>query len=210
MEEEKGQKPFDIQEFIKKNWLFAGLICISLVLLTVGIFQYLSTKKENIEIVSSQNVKGEATSANLVSVDIEGKVMKPGVYKLPEGSRIQDALIASGGLDSNADRDYVAKKLNLAQKLTDEAKVYIPAVGEVPTGTTGSNSTASTVLSSNSSFININSASSDELDKLPKVGSVTAQKIISGRPYVKIEDLVSKKILSQKTFDGLKDMITAE
>jgi competence protein ComEA len=59
-------------------------------------------------------------------------------------------------------------------------------------------------------LININSASADTLDTLPKVGPITAQKIISGRPYSSKDELVSKKILTQKTFEGLKDKITVE
>ena len=199
------------QEFVKKNLLFVSLVLIGFLLVVVGIFQYFKPQKSGIEFVSSeQSVKGASTeqiSNSKISVDVEGSVLKPGVYSLPEGSRLQDALVASGGFNSNADRVYVSKKINLAQKLTDGMKIYIPAVGE----TVSAGSGGVQPLSVNSStLVGINSASQSELEALPKIGPVTAQKIISGRPYADISDLVSKKIIGQKTLDAIKDLISTE
>lgn len=160
------------------------------------------------------DIKGESTVSK-ISVDVEGKVQKPGVYTLPEGSRIQDALIAAGGLSSTADRVYVSKHLNQAQKVIDGGKIYIPAIGETQAANipaeahdTMSNSSASTT--DTSGMININSALEAQLDTLPKIGPVTAKKIIGGRPYQDINELVSKKVLGQKTFEGIKEKIVAE
>ena len=210
-----------IFEFIKKNLLFVGLIVLGVLLMVLGVFQYLASKSDSsdIEFISSENqttdVKGVSTT-NKISVDVEGKVLHPGVYTLSEGARIKDALIAAGGLSSSADRVYVSKHLNQAQKVIDGGKIYIPALGEVKTANISvdtntmemSNSSASTVESIG--MININTASESELDALPKVGPVTAKKIISARPYSNINELVSKKILGQKTFEGLKEKIVAD
>ncbi len=221
MEEETEKKSFVKrgEEFVRNNPLFVGLICLGVLLLLIGVFQYLSTKSTKDEAVfvpsDTKAVAGTASTKE-ISIDIEGAVQKPGVYKLREGARVQDALIASGGMSSTADRDYVSKHFNLAQKLIDGAKVYIPQKGEQTTTVTSveqnlnSNDGANLTVGDNSGLININSATVNQLDSLPKVGQVTAQKIISGRPYSKIEDLVTKKILGQKTFDGLKDKITVE
>lgn len=219
--EEKPSRQEVILEFIKKNLLFVGLIFFGVILMLIGLFQYLASKNDtsDIEFTSSESqttdIKGVSTTSK-VSVDVEGKVLHPGVYSLLEGSRIQDALIAAGGLSSSADRVYVSKHLNQAQKVIDGGKIYIPAVGEIQPAnitvdandTTMSNSSASTVESNG--MININTASESELDALPKVGPVTAKKIISARPYSNINELVSRKVLGQKTFDGLKEKILAE
>ncbi len=206
--------------FVRKNPLFVGLILVGVTLLGIGVFQYLGSKSVKDEAVfipgsSKQDVVG-ATQAKEISIDIEGGVQNPGVYKLKEGARVQDVLIASGGLSSSADREYIAKHFNLAQKLTDGVKIYIPQKGEQTAAvvSVGQNLNSNDVLNptfgDNSGLININSATLDKLDTLPKVGPVTAQKIVSGRPYASKDELVSKKIMTQKTFDGLKDKITVE
>ena len=221
--EEKPSHQEVILEFIKKNLLYVGLISLGLMLMMLGVFQYFSSKSDtsDIEFTSSSSagvqgadIKGESTVSK-ISVDVEGKVQKPGVYTLPEGSRIQDALIAAGGLSSTADRVYVSKHLNQAQKVIDGGKIYIPAIGETQAANipaeahdTMSNSSASTT--DTSGMININSASGAQLDTLPKIGPVTAKKIIGGRPYQDINELVSKKVLGQKTFEGIKEKIVAE
>jgi len=97
-----------------------------------------------------------------IKVDIEGAVEKPGVYEIPFDSRIEDVLISAGGLSVKADREYVSKSVNLAQKLIDGAKIYIPELN-------GSNNSNISNLPNtpNSQLTNINIASESELDKLP-------------------------------------------
>lgn len=136
-----------------------------------------------------------------IVVDIEGGVMKPGVYRLPLNSRVQDALIAAGGLSSKAQRTWVAKNINLALPLKDGTKIYIPFQGEV-----SNSQTASTGSISNT--ININTTNKNELDTLSGIGEVTAQKIIDGRPYDAIEELLEKKIVSKSVFEKIKEKIT--
>ncbi len=208
-----------VKEFILKNLVFVGLIGLGIIMCMVGGVQYLASKSQVSDIVftsDDQAVKGATVQNEKISFDVEGKVQKPGVYALPANARLQDALIAAGGLSSGADREYVSRNLNLAQKISDGGKVYIPSVGESSELTTtvasvGIETTSNTVeVTSNTGLININSASESELDTLPKVGPATAKKIINGRPYGTIEDLVSKKVLTQKTFDGLKDRIVAQ
>jgi len=220
VEEKPSRQEFIIQ-FVKKNLLFIGLISFGVLLMILGFFQYLASKNQtsDIQFTSNNNqttdVKGVQTTAK-ISVDVEGKVLHPGVYSLPEGSRIQDALIAAGGLSSSADRIYISKHLNQAQKIVDGGKIYIPATGEIQTTNIPAQSEPVNFISDASSsedisgLININSATEGQLDSLPKVGPVIAKKIIAARPYGNIEELVSKKVLGQKTFEGLKDKIVAE
>lgn len=207
-----------IREFVLKNLLFVISIVVGLLLCGIGVAQYFSPQAKSSELIftSAEDVKKESAPKPKISVDVEGKVIKPGVYQLEEGSRLQDALIASGGLASGADREYVSKKVNLAQKILDGAKIYIPAVGEIEAAQAVlSSSDQAEILTTDiaveyqeEDLININTASVESLDTLPKIGPVTAQKIINGRPYGSIEELVSKKVLTQKTFDALRDMIS--
>ncbi len=96
----------------------------------------------------------------------------------------------------------IARSINRAAKLADGAKIYIPAIGQdhVPDEARLSAGIAA--------FININTASQSELESLTGIGLVTAGKIISGRPFLRLEELVEKKAMSQSLFDKLKDQLT--
>lgn len=208
----------DVKEFARKNFIFLLFIGLGLILCIVGFFEYQSSQNSKSEIKFTTVDSNPPTQAlkSKVSIDVAGKVIKPGVYELVEGSRLQDALIAAGGMSSNADRAYVSKKINLAQKVTDGAKIYIPAVGEMDikqealASISYSEGIEVDMSEDDDGLININTAGLERLETLPKVGPVTGQKIIGNRPYGSIEELVSKKVLGQKTFDGLKDFITTQ
>ena len=142
-----------------------------------------------------------------IEVDVEGAVVNEGVYSLDQNVRVKDALIAAGGLSVTADRNFVEKSINLAGKITDGAKIYIPRKGENIL-----NDGAQTVegsVQNNSSQININTATAAELDELPGIGLITAQKIMDGRPYSDVSELLSKKIVGQKVYGQIKDKITS-
>ena len=138
----------------------------------------------------------------VIIVDVEGAVVHPGVYKLPDDARVQDVLVKAGGLSEHADRKWIAKNINLATKLTDGGKIFIPSVGEV---ISADSTTGSTGMDS---LININSATIKELDNLSGIGLVTAEKIISNRPYQSIEQLLTKKVIGRKVFNQIKNRIT--
>lgn len=174
--------------------------------------------KGDILFEAAQTTSSDPSASDLqgksITVDVEGAVIKPGVYTLKEDARIQDALIAAGGMNDEADRGKIAKILNLASKITDGGKIYIPFVGETikvaQIGTSeGSSSDGSSVMGdSTGSLININTASAQELDTLSGVGPATAEKIISNRPYETVGDLVSKKSVGQSVFSKIKDKIS--
>ena len=140
-----------------------------------------------------------------ITFDIEGAVEKPGLYQLDEGARIEDILILSGGLSANANRSWVEKSLNRAAKLVDGGKLYIPSKGEA-TGKI-SNTSEYNTLGIQAKSVNINSSSQSELESLPGVGPATAVKIISGRPYMTLEELKSKKIVGNALYEKIKEMI---
>jgi len=145
-----------------------------------------------------------ATSAQIL-VDVEGAVVRPGVYRLPKGSRVDDAIVAAGGYSRLVDGAMVAKILNRAAKLADGSKLYIPEKGSVPSGSGQSSLPKRSDVNSFVGVVNINVATQSELEALSGVGPVTAGKIISGRPYARIEELVEKKAMSQGLYTKLKD-----
>ncbi len=144
-------------------------------------------------------VRNAGSVSNRILVDIAGAVEKPGVYGLKKDSRLVDALKAAGGLSADSDRYLVARSFNLAKKLADEEKVYIPYLEErtmaIPEGI-------------RVNLISLNSASLSELELLPGIGPKTAQKVIDRRPYSAIEDVLTKKAVGEKTFEKIRDLIT--
>jgi|WetSurMetagenome_2_1015567.scaffolds.fasta_scaffold502323_2 competence protein ComEA len=191
--------------FIQKYKIPLSLGFLGMILFGYGLIS--SSARQNsddIKFVAGPDSKTAVKSAEVtreITIDVSGAVMSPGVYKLTDGSRVDDALIKAGGMSADADRELVAKQINLAAKLVDGSKVYIPKIGESTTGTT------STTGYNTSGLININSASASDLDTLPGIGQVTAQKIIDNRPYQAIEELLNKKVVTKSVFEKIKEKI---
>ena len=200
MAEDLQEEDFSGQDQRLKLLVF-GLFFAGLFLLAVGggIFLFRnSNSRDDIEIISAS--QGEALQGQRIVVHFDGAVEKPGVYEMSADSRVSDAVSASGGLSDSADM----LRINLAAKLADGQKIYIPKVGEsdvkgVGVGEAGIGSTG---------LININTASESQLDTLPGIGPVTAQKIIASRPYSSLEELLSKKAVGQSVYGKIKELIT--
>ena len=187
-------------QFPKDKFTIAavGLLLFGLFLLAAGAGMFLfkgSASGDDIKILEASQ---SADSGELV-VDISGAVKNPGVYKLGAESRINDAVFAAGGLTDEAD----SKRINLAARISAGQKMHIATVSD-----TVSSGTTDTVSSSQTGLVNINSATEGELDKLPGVGPVTAGKIINGRPYSSVEELLSKKVVNSSTFEKIKGLVT--
>lgn len=215
--EERAAQPLAL---VKQYGLIIGLFVVGLGVFGYGLMQFLAPQSSDDVTFQTQpqveiSPPLSPTDTPEIVVDIEGAVVHPGVYQLPRTARLQDLITKAGGVTSTVDHEKVAKGLNLAEKLTDGAKVYLPFVGEETTASVGqqtpiqSGQTVLGVSSTTSGLININTASSEQLDTLPGVGSVTAGKIIANRPYASGEELVTKKVVGQATYDKLKDKITA-
>ncbi len=164
--------------------------------------EILDPKIEGVNIVKSE-----------IIAEIAGAVEKPGVYHLPLNSRIEDLLIASGGLSGDAQRSWVEKNVNRAAKLTDGQKVFIQgqnnqSESQSASSGGGEGTVAQYSSSTYNNLININTASIVELDSLVGIGQTYAQKIIENRQYSNIEELVSKKVLPQSIFNKIKDKIS--
>ena len=184
----------------KINLAVVGLLFVGLFLLAFGAGMFLlrGSSKDDIKIISSE--ESASSKAGEIIVHVDGAVKNPGIYKLAADSRVNDAVVAAGGLSQDAD----SARINLAAKLSDGTKVYIPSHND-PVSSGSAGSVAGEVAAS---LININTATEAQLDSLPSIGPVTAQKIIASRPYSAKEELLSKKAVGSATYDKIKDLIT--
>ncbi len=119
-----------------------------------------------------------------VTVAISGAVRTPGVYSLPWGARVDELVSAAGGYAAGAEPSLV----NLAAQLVTGETVFVPEVS-TPVGEVR---------------VSLNSASPEQLESLPGVGPVTARRIVAGRPYARLEELVRVKGIGPKTLERLR------
>ena len=159
--------------------------------------------------VSENEVKKEEpVEQDLITVDVKGAVKAPGIYDLPVGSRVNDAVQKAGGLTEQAD----SKSLNLAQKVSDEALLYVPTKGEEAVSQqTGSGTVSST---SKEKKINLNKASLEELKQVKGLGGKRAQDIIDHREtngkFKSVDELKKVSGIGAKTIEKLKDYVTVD
>ncbi len=157
---------------------------------------------------------GAATGPSLV-IDVGGAVARPGVYRLPAGSRVGDAIAAAGGFGPRVDAAAASDKLNLAAPLRDGDRVRVPSRDDRATGSGAVTSTepagSGGTTPASGGPLDLNTASSAELDALPGIGPATAAKIIAARaeaPFAAVEDLRTRKIVGQATFAKLAGLVT--
>jgi competence protein ComEA len=147
--------------------------------------------------------RGEA-AAGRVAVHVAGRVRRPGLVRLPAGSRVLDAVRAAGGTTPGADLDAV----NLARKLVDGEQVRIPARGEsAPAAAAPAGAPAGQAAGP----LDLNTATAEQLDTLPGVGEVTAGRIVAYRtahPFTSVDELLDVPGIGQRRFEQLKDLVT--
>lgn len=194
---------FDIDRFLAKYKVTVGIGLVGLLLIGIGSLTYFKMfqPQEKIEIISEEEEVSQS-----IFCDIAGGVERPGMYELTSGGRVEDLLISAGGLSAEADREWVERNLNRAQKLVDGAKIYVPLAGQTPLrqGFEGQGGEVAGVTDK----ININTASASELDTLWGIGTVRAQDVIEGRPYQSVEELQTKKIIPSNVYEKIKDQLS--
>lgn len=148
----------------------------------------------------------EVVEQDLITVDVKGAVKSPGIYDLPVGSRVNDAVQKAGGLTENAD----SKSLNLAQKISDEALVYVPTKEETTSQETHSNASNT----KENKKVNLNKASLEELKQVKGLGGKRAQDIIDHREtngkFKSVDDLKKVSGIGAKTVEKLKEYVTVD
>ena len=144
-----------------------------------------------------EDAKKDKEDIAYIFVHVCGAVKREGVYELPYGSRVYEAIEAAGGFCEEAD----VRNVNQAEVLEDEERVYVPVIGEeVQTD------------SDEGGKININKASKEQLMTLPGVGASRAESIIAYRKeqgsFQSIEDIMQVSGIKEGLFEKIKDLIT--
>ena len=219
-------------EFNKKQKIILGII-ISIII--ISFLYYIYTKDDQISISTEEKieeniVEEETEEENIVEeniiVHVSGAVNKEGIVELAPNSRISDAIDQAEGLKENAD----TKEINLAFKLEDGMKIYIPTIGE---NNNIENEESSNYITSSggivqaqeenieinsdkktSQKININTATQTELETLPGIGPSTSTKIINYREengkFQTIEEIKEVSGIGDAKYENIKDLISVK
>ena len=204
-------------------------ILIIAIIVAIGMIYFIYNKNQirsDIDLESeilisntSENKTNVEIQEDLVIIHITGSVKNPGIVKLKDGSRIEDAIEAAGGLTENAD----ITNVNLAYVLDDGVKIRIPSITDEKNGDeqileegSGENIIEETnmTLGASTKEVNINKATETELQSLPGIGASLASRIIEYRnqngKFSKIEDIKNVNGIGDSKYDNIKDFITVK
>ncbi|HEX7543075.1 MAG TPA: ComEA family DNA-binding protein [Patescibacteria group bacterium] len=211
---------------LRKYLLEIILLTVALVITITALVIYAKNSQENTDQEIAINNQPEQTLSGKIFVDVSGAVKKPNIYQIDFGARIKEIIDKAGGLSDDADVMFFNRNFNLARIVTDQEKIYIPSIMEISDGifiqnqrtldytspiispSTGIASNAPTNVPTTDNMINLNSATVEELDQLPGIGQVTANKIITNRPYSTIDELLTKKAVNKSVFEKIKNLIS--
>ena len=187
-----------------------GLVALLAVTLGGAGLWYVRSLPRPVEVVAAPSGGTASAPASaspspevVVLVDVAGWVRRPGVYEFSEGARVIDAIDAAGGARSGA----LLEALNLAAPLTDGIQILVPREGQeglAPAPVTGGAVAGG--------LVNVNSAIATELEELPGIGEVIAQRIIDYRtengPFATVEDLLDVSGIGDATLADIRDLVT--
>ena len=199
-------------EFLKEKKLIIGALLI--IILGGGIYIY-NLNDEDVSIVNNNEILeseedeiDKKEQDNNIVVHVAGEVKKPGIVRLEEGSRLEDAINKAGGLTDNAD----ISNINLAYILEDGTKIKIPSLNEKEIAESYIIEGIEEEKSQNkNSKININTATEEELETLDGIGASLASRIIEYREkngkFKNIEDIKNVAGIGDSKYEAIKDKI---
>lgn len=216
----------DIIEKIKEYKLFLALTAIGLLLGGYFLFHRpqssastipdlyqassSTSSKEKVQTTSSKEEKTTTSVSDapeIITVDVKGAVKQPGVYELRSNSRVHDAIYKAGGMTADAN----SQSVNLAQKLTDEAVIYVAKEGEDVRSESPATSSAP---AEKTGKVRLNRATESELQTVSGIGQKRAQDIIAYReangPFRSVDDLKNVSGIGEKTLEKLRDAFTVD
>lgn len=161
------------------------------------------------DLVEETSTEASEEPSQLV-VDVKGAVVKPGLYTLAAGARVNDAVKAAGGLTSQAD----PKSINLAQKLSDEAVVYVASKDENISVVASTTASSAMSQEGNESKVNLNTATEADLQTISGIGAKRAADIIAYREanggFKSVDDLNNVSGIGDKTMESIRPYVTVE
>ncbi len=188
-----------MKEFIVKNKTYIIIVVIVLLSVSSIVIENINSK-DKVEI--NNEVLEKNKYENKICVYISGEVVKPGVYYIEEGSRVNALVDIAGGFTKEAD----IQDINLAEIVNDSDKIDIPKIINDEYDNTSNEVEAS----SSYGKININTASLEELQSLNGIGEATAEKIIQYRQnsrFEKIEDILNVNGIGTSKYELIKEYI---
>lgn len=163
-------------------------------------------EKEDADAASATEEAKEDTQEEIICVFVCGQVAEPGVYELPEGSRIYQAVEAAGGFLDTAAGDW----LNQAEPVQDGQKIYVPTLEEAGTMTTEQGASG-TSGEGTDGRVNLNTATREELMTLTGIGEKKADAIIQYREsqggFQSVDELMQVEGIKEATYNKIKDRI---
>lgn len=185
-----------------------GLLAV-LVLAAAGYFIWGAVSSPGVVVTTEDNQDSqetEETESTAIFVHVAGAVQSPGMYELPEGSRVQDAITAAGGFSADA----IDTSINLARALEDGEQIVVASSAEEETSS--SESDASTTSGVVNGKVNINTADAETLMTLDGIGEVTAAKIIAYREangsFSTTDELMEVPGIGTKKYEAIVNSIT--
>ena len=200
------------------------VVILVIVLISISLMGYkfifadlVKVKEEPLEILNQTieidyqdtDNKDREEENKIIMVHISGEVYYPGLIELESGSRVKDVVELAGGLKKDADMD----RINLAKKVADEEKIYVPGKGEEISGDMLIETGSTAAQSTSNPKVNLNTCSKEQLMALPGIGEVTATKIIDYRntnKFKTIEDIMNVSGIGSKKFEALKELIVTK
>lgn len=204
MDFSSDERVTQIREFISQFRAEIMLLAMSgaILIFSGSLFLIIPTQvKTRVQIDSKAQDIPKQVSNTYIYVDIAGAVMYPDVYKLPSNTRLKALIEKAGGYSPKANMRQIEKSMNMSRTLSDQEKVYVPTFDD-------ESIEREDTVEDVDDRIHINSSPHEVINSLEGVGDVTTQKIVSGRPYRLVSDLVTRKIVGKALFEKIKDQIT--